>query len=582
MYNYDFIDQKHKNTYRLPETSTHQYELTQSKNISDNNAEYDSLRWDNLFGYQSNEAAPLQAKEFSEYHLSENIQGGFGIDISKPSLLESPEQFQSGDGWTNIFDYQPIGSMPVQGKGISEHYLAESIQDSNGVDISRLSLLESPEIQLTRVLNPYSGRELDLPESLVDSIQGGFGIDMSKLSLLESPDVAQMGAKATAQGNVIRFAPGQYNPDTTEGLELLGHELNHVREQAQGKVQANVEGTNIHFDPMHEASCDRVGEAFASGELNGAESVSVGNASMGGTPIQCSLLLAGGLAAAAGKKALPFIGRGARALGRGLVGGGAVAKNLRSPEEEAISAICEGNCSPDEVNANLEAWLIHGTTGAANKPGSGPDQWTPEFQNYLQEQLGICSSNIHTPDWGGALSQSTRRDEGYALASQLNERLLENPELSILLAGYSHGGNVSIRALNRLHEHYQQDISNITLATIGTPIRDDYTLNPEANISHHINVFNEHDHVQRLGGQPVAVPTGGRIGRFGPPQVVPTIIPGRRQVEGAENIEVQTDVPSGFWNNVRGGSPAHGFMHSNPDVWDNYIIDPVRRALGND
>jgi len=72
------------------------------------------------------------------------------------------------------------------------------------------------------------------------------------------------------------------------------------------------------------------------------------------------------------------------------------------------------------------------------------------------------------------------------------------------------------------------------------------------------------------------VPTGGRIGRFGPPQVAPTIIPGRR------NVEVQTDVPSGFRNNIRGGSPAHGFMHSNPDVWDNYIIDPVRRALGND
>ncbi|MCL2399592.1 MAG: DUF4157 domain-containing protein [Defluviitaleaceae bacterium] len=199
------------------------------------------------------------------------------ITSTRSSLLPENELSNQRKSAEENLDYVPdrVNWTPMQGKGISEHYLAKRVQDSNGTDISRLSLLESPEMQLTGMLNPYSDRELDLPESLAESIQGGFGIDMSKLSLLESPEIADMGAKATAQGNVIRFAPGEFKPDTTEGLKILGHELNHVREQAQGKIKPNVEGTNIHFDPVNEAASDRVGDAFASGELSGADPVSV-------------------------------------------------------------------------------------------------------------------------------------------------------------------------------------------------------------------------------------------------------------------------------------------------------------------
>ncbi|MCL2399594.1 MAG: DUF4157 domain-containing protein [Defluviitaleaceae bacterium] len=221
------IDKKQEslNTNLLSEIYSYQHEqLIQSKDIFDYNSMHTNVDWGNVLGYQSNEVAP------------------------------------------------------IQGKGIPGHYLTERTQGNSGIDISRLSLLESPEMQLTGMLNPYSGRELDLPENLSESIKSGFGIDMGKLSLLESPEVAHMGAKATAQGNVIRFAPGQYNPDTTEGLKILGHELNHVREQAQGNIQANIEGTNIHYDLGHEASSDRMGEAFASGELSGATPVSLGSA----------------------------------------------------------------------------------------------------------------------------------------------------------------------------------------------------------------------------------------------------------------------------------------------------------------
>ena len=131
-----------------------------------------------------------------------------------------------------------------------------------------------------------SSKTLNISGNLYDNIQDSFGIDPSKLSLQESPEVSKMGAKATAQGNSIRFAPGEYKPNTKDGLKILGHELNHVREQAQGKIKPNVEGTNIHFDPSNEASSDRAGEAFASGELSGVAPVSIGNAGAVGSAMQ--------------------------------------------------------------------------------------------------------------------------------------------------------------------------------------------------------------------------------------------------------------------------------------------------------
>ena len=147
-----------------------------------------------------------------------------------------------------------------------------------GIDWGRGLGYTPEEVEAMRNVSPFLGRELDVPENLSERIQDSFGINSNEISLLESPDVATMGARATAQGNVIRFAPGEYRPDTVAGLEIIGHELNHVREQAEGNVSANVEGTNFHIDPIHESSSDSVGYAFASGTLSDASPISVASA----------------------------------------------------------------------------------------------------------------------------------------------------------------------------------------------------------------------------------------------------------------------------------------------------------------
>jgi hypothetical protein len=124
-------------------------------------------------------------------------------------------------------------------------------------------------------VNPYSGTPLHVSALLSDQIKDSFGIKTNELCLLESPEVSQMGARATAQGNVIRFAPSEFQPDTHMGRTVLGHELSHVREQALGSVHAP--RGSIFKDQTHEALSNRTGEAFASEILHGAKTISLVN-----------------------------------------------------------------------------------------------------------------------------------------------------------------------------------------------------------------------------------------------------------------------------------------------------------------
>jgi hypothetical protein len=208
--------------------------------------------------------------------LVENEHSSFGqiqidtitnVYLAEQSMEENYAPVQDDVDLVSVFGVgQAAGQSyvaPIQGFGLSRSRSAKGYFD-----------------------NPYSGRKLDISDELSANIQDGFGIDTSKLSLLESPDVAEFGAIATAQGNVIRFAPRYYQPDTMVGLKILGHELNHVRDQALGKVHANIEGTNINLDSAFESSSDYAGDAFASGILNNASPVLISDNSATSAPVQ--------------------------------------------------------------------------------------------------------------------------------------------------------------------------------------------------------------------------------------------------------------------------------------------------------
>ena len=104
-------------------------------------------------------------------------------------------------------------------------------------------------------------------------VRRSFGLDPARISFAESPEVEAMGARAVARGNVISFAPGEFTPGTAEGRMVLGHELEHVRSQADGEGPMT---GGVLEEPSFEAAADRAGAAFASGSLTSAGPVDAG------------------------------------------------------------------------------------------------------------------------------------------------------------------------------------------------------------------------------------------------------------------------------------------------------------------
>lgn len=113
-----------------------------------------------------------------------------------------------------------------------------------------------------------AGNRTQMPEDIQTKMENAFGADFSKVQVHSNDTSAkEMGALAYAHGNNIHFAPGQYNPSSGKGLELIGHELTHVVQQRQGRVAATTQtkGVAVNDDFSLEQEADRMGRYAASG-----------------------------------------------------------------------------------------------------------------------------------------------------------------------------------------------------------------------------------------------------------------------------------------------------------------------------
>lgn len=99
-----------------------------------------------------------------------------------------------------------------------------------------------------------------LPDTVREKMEASFGASLSDVRVHVGPQAASIGAVAFTRGSDIYFAPGQYQPHAMHGQQLLGHELAHVLQQRQGRVQ-NPFGTGVAVvqDRHLEAEADRLG-----------------------------------------------------------------------------------------------------------------------------------------------------------------------------------------------------------------------------------------------------------------------------------------------------------------------------------
>lgn len=108
--------------------------------------------------------------------------------------------------------------------------------------------------------------ENPLPESVQARMEQTLGEDFSSVKInQQSSEAAQMGALAYTNGENVHFAPGMYNPHTASGQELIGHELTHVKQQRQGRVQPGIQakGLSLNNDRALEAEADHFGKSAA-------------------------------------------------------------------------------------------------------------------------------------------------------------------------------------------------------------------------------------------------------------------------------------------------------------------------------
>lgn len=98
-----------------------------------------------------------------------------------------------------------------------------------------------------------------LPGALLAKMEAAFGADFSGVRVHVGPQASRIGALAFTTGNDLYFAPGQYQPDSIKGQQLIGHELAHVIQQRQGRVRAPGGGVAEVQDRALEAEADRLG-----------------------------------------------------------------------------------------------------------------------------------------------------------------------------------------------------------------------------------------------------------------------------------------------------------------------------------
>ncbi|MCB9765266.1 MAG: DUF4157 domain-containing protein [Alphaproteobacteria bacterium] len=161
---------------------------------------------------------------------------------------------------------------------------------------------------------------------LQEQIEAFFGTDFSQVSIAQDGRPEDIGAQALTQGESLSFAAGRFDPSSPQGMALLGHELAHVVQQRQGRVDtAQAKGGDIVADGSLESEADAAGAALARGG-EAPSSLRGGPASGGG----------GGTQAKSEDSPIQLFGSAEhKSLGDNVEGGGYTMGDQQGPPEAA-------------------------------------------------------------------------------------------------------------------------------------------------------------------------------------------------------------------------------------------------------
>ncbi len=257
-----------------------------------------------------------------------------GFDTQSNSSKVRSENKQQSDLKTQLSQAKRFGhNLNQMSAPTAVQNKVETIQRQEEAEPEQMKSEQSAQTSIQRQAAPNpasSGSSNSLPGGVRAKMENSFGTSFSNVSIkTDSAQAKSLGALAFTQGNNVHFAPGHYNPHTSSGQALLGHELTHVVQQRAGRVPVphQSKGSPVNADPSLETEADQLGAKAAHGESVKVPGASGGMAASNASPVQNSTqpvqfflpLLMAGL-----RMAGPMMmggGKGGGLLG-GLMGGG--------------------------------------------------------------------------------------------------------------------------------------------------------------------------------------------------------------------------------------------------------------------
>jgi hypothetical protein len=199
---------------------------------------------------------PLQKQE--DLEDEELLQG-------KSAAQMQPEEDEELLQGKSAVQMQPEEDEELMQGNFAAQMQPEEEEELQGKFTAQRQPLEDEELmqgKFTAQMQPDENRT-GMPDELKANMESKLNTDFSQVRIHpNSSKASEVGALAYTQGTDVHFAPGQFKPESSNGQQLLGHELTHVVQQGQGRVQptGEVAGLPVNDSPALENEADELGK----------------------------------------------------------------------------------------------------------------------------------------------------------------------------------------------------------------------------------------------------------------------------------------------------------------------------------
>jgi hypothetical protein len=191
-----------------------------------------------------------ETEETSGTEGIEEIKGTEGMEHQEPAMQNTPVQAKSEIS-------QPGDAGELQADKVAEAVTKGDSQSSQlamnekVADIAPKggdgSLTTNPEFDSQLQSSKGQGQKLD--ENVKGEMEGHLGADLSNVNIHTNEKANELSeninAKAFTHGQDVYFKDGNYDPASSEGKQLLAHELTHTQQQGEGTVKPMIQRTEV-------------------------------------------------------------------------------------------------------------------------------------------------------------------------------------------------------------------------------------------------------------------------------------------------------------------------------------------------